>query len=61
MVTKRSKHIDIRYHFTRECYTAELIDIVHVPTISNVADVFTKPMSRQKLDTFNQKLFGVVL
>ena len=58
MVTKRSKHIDIRYHFTRECYVDGLINIVHVPTSANLADVLTKPMSRQKLDVFDGLLFG---
>ena len=58
MVTKRSKHIDIRYHFTRQCYNDGLIDIVHVSTDKNVADVFTKPLGRPKLESFNKVLFG---
>ena len=58
MVTKRSKHIDIRYHFTRECYQNGQIDLVYVPTASNLADLFTKPMTKFKMDSFNAMLFG---
>ena len=57
MVTKRSKHIDIRYHFTRQCYNDGLIDIVHVSTDKNVADVLTKPLGRPKFESFNKLLF----
>ena len=58
MVTKRSKHIDIRYHFTRQCYSDGLIDIVHISTDKNLADVLTKPLGRSKLESFSKLLFG---
>ena len=61
MVTKRSKHIDIRYHFTRQCYNEGLIDITHVTTASNLADAFTKPLCKPKMDYFSGMLFGAVL
>ena len=61
MVTKRSKHIDIKYHFTRQCYNEGLIDITHVPTASNLADAFTKPLCKPKMDNFSGMLFGAVL
>ena len=58
MVTKRSKHIDIRYHFTRECYNDGLIDILHVGSEENIADILTKPLGRPKYEYFGKVLFG---
>ena len=58
MVTKRSKHIDIRYHFTRECFNDGLIDILHVDSEENIADIFTKPLGRPKYQYFGRVLFG---
>ena len=58
MVTKRSKHIYIRYHFTRQCYNDGLIDMVHVISELNVADVLTKPLGRPKFENFGKVLFG---
>ena len=59
IVQNRSKHIDIKYHFIRSNYVNGLIDIMYTPTESNVADVMTKPMTKQKLDRFKSQLFGV--
>ena len=58
IINDRSKHIDIKHHFIREKYTNGVIDLEHVPTNSNVADLMTKPSSRGKLNTFNSLLFG---
>ena len=54
----RSKHIDIKYHFIREKFHEQLIDVLYVPSNENIADLFTKPSTRNKLDTFNRTLFG---
>jgi len=45
---KRSKHIDIKYHFIRDKYDEGLIDIHHVPSADNLADMFTKCLSKVK-------------
>ena len=55
---KRSKHIDIRYHFIRERISSGFIDLTHVPTENNVADIMTKPVSKVKLERFCRVLFG---
>ena len=55
----RTKHIDVKFHFIRDCYTSRVIDIQHVPTEDNAADAFTKPLPRVKLEKFCQQLFGV--
>ena len=54
----RTKHIDIRYHFIRELYQAQVIDVNHVNTGDNVADVMTKPVSKFKYESFRRSLFG---
>ena len=38
----KTKHIDIRYHFIRDCYEKGMITLQHVPTEDQLADVFTK-------------------
>ncbi|CAK9820302.1 Retrovirus-related Pol polyprotein from transposon TNT 1-94 [Anthophora plagiata] len=45
---KRSKHIDIRYHFTRELIERKEVVIEYVRTDLMIADVFTKSLSRNK-------------
>ena len=41
---ERSKHIDTRYHFIRECITKKEVELTHVKTQDQVADIFTKPL-----------------
>ena len=54
----RSKHIDIKYHFLRDEIENNALEIQYVPTEDNVADVFTKPMSKIKFQKFKSSLFG---
>ena len=48
---KRSRHIDVRYHYVRLEIQNEAVSLTYVPTDNNVADVFTKQVTRVKLDT----------
>jgi hypothetical protein len=43
---ERSKHIDIRYHFIRECVELGSIDIDYIRTSDQLADVLTKALGR---------------
>jgi transposase InsO family protein len=54
----RSKHIDIKFHFIREKFTKGLIDVSHVPSGDNIADMMTKPVTKVKLNKFRGALFG---
>ncbi|GJW49170.1 hypothetical protein Tco_0090521, partial [Tanacetum coccineum] len=38
----RTKHIEIRHHFIRNCYEKRLIDVLKIHTDSNVTDLLTK-------------------
>lgn len=46
----RSKHINIRYHFIRECVERGEIVIKHVRTDMQRADVLTKAMTTVKFE-----------
>jgi len=41
---KRTKHIDIKYHFAREQIENNVICIEYISTDNQLADVFTKPL-----------------
>jgi hypothetical protein len=42
----RVKHIDIRYHYIRERVEEGDIEVRHVNSANNLADMFTKQLSR---------------
>ena len=50
---KRSKHIDVKYHYIRNELKEGFFSLSHVPSCNNVADLFTKPVTRNKLVTFS--------
>ncbi|GKB14921.1 hypothetical protein Tco_0848844 [Tanacetum coccineum] len=39
----KTKHIEIRHHFIRDCYEKKLISVEKIHTDLNVADLLTKP------------------
>jgi hypothetical protein len=41
---QRAKHIDIRHHYIRERVKEGQIDLKHVTSVNNLADVFTKAL-----------------
>ena len=55
---QRSKHIDIRYHYIRDEISKGNINIFYVQSCDNLADIFTKPMSSQKIRFF-QTIRGI--
>nr|KAJ0206352.1 hypothetical protein LSAT_V11C500267630 [Lactuca sativa] len=54
----RSKHIDIRYHFIRECVENGEIIVTHVCGKSQKADILTKSLARVKHEEMRD-LIGV--
>ena len=48
----RTKHIEVHYHFIRERVQAGEIDLQHISTNRQVADIFTKALSIYKLRQF---------
>lgn len=53
---KRSKHIDIRYHYIRDVQEQGLVKVEYVRTDENIADIFTKNLGRVKFEKFRQML-----
>ncbi|MCF8701902.1 DDE-type integrase/transposase/recombinase, partial [Corynebacterium sp. MC-10] len=43
----RSKHIDTRYHYIRECITRKDVQVEYVKSKDQVADIFTKPLKQE--------------
>ena len=41
----RTKHIDIRHHFLRDCLEKGLINLEFINTENQIADIFTKPLN----------------
>ena len=41
---KRTKHIDIAYHFTRQMVDEDVVVLVKIDTADQVADMLTKPL-----------------
>jgi len=53
---KRTKHIDIRHHFIRECVTAGTICLSYCPTKEMVADIFTELLLRGQFEKLQPEL-----
>lgn len=54
---KRTKHIDIRYHFIREHYEKAEFNLEHVNTNEMTADVFTKALKASaEFQSFNKNV-----
>lgn len=53
---KRTKHIDIRYHFIREKFEENFFDLEYVATQDMIADVFTKALPAAKFNELISKL-----
>lgn len=52
----RSKHIDTRYHFIRDCVEEGRIAIEHINTDEQLTDILTKPLGRIKFLEMRRKL-----
>ena len=48
----RSKHIDTKFHFIRDCVEKGYVEVDYVKTESQLADSFTKPLGRIKFEEF---------
>ncbi|KAK9073175.1 hypothetical protein SSX86_007499 [Deinandra increscens subsp. villosa] len=53
---KRAKHIDIDYHFIRELVLSGQLYTKFIPTKLQVADIFTKSLSRPQFELFRTML-----
>ena len=52
----RSKHIDIQYHYIRECVEEKKVILHYVLTMEQIADIMTKCLSYDKFKKFRNQL-----
>jgi hypothetical protein len=45
---ERSKHIDLRYHFIRNCLAEGIVSATYINTVDQLADILTKALGRVK-------------
>jgi hypothetical protein len=58
IIYKRTKHIDVRYHFVREKVESKELELVYIPTQHQLADVLTKPLSSIRLAMKRDRMMG---
>ncbi|GKD54377.1 retrovirus-related pol polyprotein from transposon TNT 1-94 [Tanacetum coccineum] len=52
----RAKHIDVRYHFIKEQVENGIVELYFVRTEYQLADIFTKPLPRERFNFLIEKL-----
>jgi 2-polyprenyl-6-methoxyphenol hydroxylase-like FAD-dependent oxidoreductase len=53
---ERSKHIDTRFHYIRECVEEGMLKVQHVNTNDQLADILTKSLEKQKFIEMRKKV-----
>jgi len=56
MMHSKTKHIVIKFHFLREQVTYKNTKLEYIGTKEQIADIFTKPLPREKFEYLWQKL-----
>lgn len=59
VVHRRTKYIDIKFHYTRKLIKDGIIRVQHVKSSEQLADVLTKSLTRKKFE-FNRKLLNLI-
>ena len=56
MITRKAKHIDIKYHFIKEKLQNKQLTLKYIPTKDNVADLLTKQPAILRFKIFLLKI-----
>ena len=54
-ICKGNKHIANRYYFVKDNYKQKQIDIQHIATKENIADIMTKPLTKTTFEYLRDK------
>ena len=52
----RSKHIALCHHFLCEKVAEGIVNLAHVPSADNLADLLTKPLPRDTFDQLQERI-----
>ena len=55
----RAKHIDLREHFVHDAVEAQILKLMPVASIDNVADLLTKPLPMAPFQILRKGLLGL--
>jgi hypothetical protein len=55
----RTKHIDLRFHYIRECVEKKKVHVEFTSTATQLTDILTKPLGRVKFQEMRSKI-GVI-
>ena len=55
----KTKNIPIKYHFLRKQVTNQIVRVHYIPTMEQIANIFTKPLPKTPFEYLRQKL-GVI-
>jgi hypothetical protein len=57
-LTPRSKHLAIKYHWFRSKLKIGRIEVKHIASEDNLADILTKPLSREVFERLRKRIMG---
>jgi hypothetical protein len=52
----KSKHIEIKDHYIKDMVHRKAVHVQYLSTHEQVADIFTKPLSKTKFEYFHERL-----
>ena len=56
IVSCKTKHVDVKYHFVRDLVRNNIIKLQYCPTENMTADILTKPLDKVKFEKFRNML-----
>jgi len=56
---RRTKHIALRWHFIREKVEEGIVKLVYISTKAQIADLLTKPLTRDVFERFRSSILGM--
>ena len=56
--TQRTKHITLKYHWFKKYVTDRLIEILHISTQDQLADIFTKLLDETAFKRLSKQICG---
>ena len=52
----RTKHVDVKYHYTREVIDKKIMQVDYIPTSDMVADALTKALPKPAFEKFRSSM-----